>query len=218
MTRMDRSTIRALLIGAAVLDIAFPAVVVTLDILQGTNAWHTTLSLHSQRPGFPWMDLAFLINALALALLADALRRLPPMPWAAPTCLVIAASSSALLSLFGADPNGVETVTGHLHDTLAPLTFLGIAGGALLASHAHRSHPAWRGHWVAVTIFTGLLLASLAAFGLLVLAGLVDPHFRSYYGGVERLVVVSIGGWVVATAVQGVRVTRRLGPVQSTLD
>lgn len=204
--RLHRLTVAGLLLGAAAVDVLFPLTVAVLDVTEGIDPVRRTLSLHSLRPGFPWMPLAFLAHALALELLAAGLRRLPPRPYAAPVCLRLAGGAAALLAIFPPDAPGEGTTTGHLHETLALVAFLGIAAAGLFAANAHRRDPAWQGRWRLPAAFAAALLATLAALGLLVVVALAVPAARGYYGLAERVAVAFIGAWMVAVAVQGSRV------------
>lgn len=197
---------QGLLLGAAVLDVIFPLTVALLDVADAIDPVRRTLSLHSLRHGFPWMPLAFLAHALALELLAAGLRRLPPRPYAAPVMLRLAGGAAALLAIFPPDAPGTESTTGHLHEALALVAFLGIAAAGLFAAHDHRRDPAWQGRWRWPAIFAAGLLATLAALGLLVVIAQVAPATRGYYGLGERLAVAFIGAWMVSIAVQGSRV------------
>ena len=208
---MDRRTIRLLLFGAAVLDVIFPLVVAGLDAVDNIDPIRRTLSLHALRGGFPWMGLAFIAHAFALEMLAAALRRLPPTPYAAPVALRLAGAASALLAILHPDEPGTESVMGHLHEALALVAFLGIAAAGLFAANAHRTDPYWVGRWRLPAGFAIALLTTLAGLGLLVLlAQLYDP-LKGYYGLAERIVVACIGAWMVSTAVQGIRVSERIG-------
>lgn len=209
---MQARTARALLFGAAAIDVAFPVTVAVLDVLDDVDPLRQTLSLHALRPGLPWMALAFLAHALALELLASGLRRLPPRPYAAPVMLRLAGGASGLLAIFTADAPGQETPTGHLHEALALVAFLGIATAALLAANAHRREPAWRGLAGLPAAFAFALLGTLAVLGLLVLVAQVQPAARGFYGLAERVAVVCIGAWMVSTAVQGARLAGRIPP------
>lgn len=205
---MERRTIRALLIGAAVLDVIFPVVVAVLDVVDDIDPVRRTLSLHALRPGFPWMGLAFIAHAFALEMLAAGLRRLPPKPFAAPVALRLAGAASALLAILHPDRPSQETVTGHLHETLALVAFLGIAAAGLFAANAQRKDPAWQGLWKLPAALACILLGTLAALGLLVLTAQVYAEARGLYGAAERLVVVFIGAWMVSTAVAGAKAAR----------
>ena len=205
---MERRTIRALLFGAAVLDILFPVVVAVLDVVDDFDPVRRTLSLHALRPGFPWMGLAFIAYAFALEMLAAGLRRLPPQPYAAPVALRLAGAASALLAILQPDLPSDETVTGHLHETLALVAFLGIAAAGLFAANAHRKDPAWFGLWKVPAALACILLGTLAALGLLVVTAQLYAPARGLYGAAERLVVACIGAWMVALAVNGTRASR----------
>lgn len=213
-TALERATIRLLLVGAAVLDVVFPLTVAVLDSVSDIDPLRRTLSLHSLRPGVPWMPFAFIAHAFALELLAGALRRLPPKPYAGPACLRMAGVASALLAVFAADEPGTESTAGHLHEAIALVAFLGIAAGALFAANAQRSDPHWVGRWRLPAGFAVALLGTLAGLGLLVLVAQVYDPAHGYYGLAERIVVACIGAWMVSTAVQGTRVTRRLGAAE----
>lgn len=213
---MGRLTIRALLLGAAAIDILFPLTVAVLDVVDDVDPVRRTLSLHALHAGFPWMALAFLAHALALELLAAGLRRLPPRPYAGPVLLRLAGGAAALLAIFPADAPDTETTTGHLHEALALVAFLGIAAAALFSAWAQRADAAWRGRWRLQAGFAVALLASLAALGLLVLAAQLFAPLRGFYGLAERVAVALIGAWMVTTAVQGSRVApagEAVGPV-----
>lgn len=206
---VDRRTIRLLLLGAAVLDVIFPLVVAGLDAVDDIDPVRRTLSLHALRAGFPWMGLAFIAHAFALEMLAAALRRLPPQPYAAPVALRLAGAAAALLAILHPDAPGTESVMGHLHESLALVAFLGIATAGLFAANSQRRDPHWVGLWRLPAGFAFALLTTLAGLGVLVLlAQLYDP-LKGYYGLAERIVVACIGAWMVSTAVQGIRVTRR---------
>ena len=200
---MQRLTIRALLLGAAVLDVVFPVTVAVLDAVDDVDPVRRTLSLHALRDGVPWMAIAFLAHAFALEMLAAGLRRLPPRPYAAPVLLRLAGAASAFLAIFPPDAPGHESTTGHLHEALALVAFLGIAAAGLFAANAQRSDPAWRGRWRLQAGFAVGLLVSLAALGLLVVVAQVVPAARGYYGLGERVAVAFIGAWMVTTAVRG---------------
>lgn len=204
--RLRRLTVQGLLLGAAALDVVFPLTVALLDIAEGIDPVRRTLSLHSLRPGLPWMPLAFLAHAFALEMLAAGLRRLPPRPYAAPVMLRLAGGAAALLAIFPPDAPGTESVTGHLHESLALVAFLGIAAAGLFAANAHRRDPAWAGRWRVPAGCAVGLLATLAALGLLVVVAQVVPATRGYYGLGERAAVAFIGAWMVSLAVQGSRV------------
>jgi hypothetical protein len=89
-----------LLVVAAVMDAAFPAIVASLDATSpDLDPWRHTLSRHAQAPGFPWMEVAFVAHGVAMGILAVALRRLPPRPWASPTALWLGAVASVGLIL-----------------------------------------------------------------------------------------------------------------------
>lgn len=195
-----------LLLGAAALDVVFPLTVAILDVTEAIDPVRRTLSLHSLRAGFPWMPLAFLAHALALELLAAGLRRLPPRPYAAPVMLRLAGGAAALLAIFPPDATGEETTTGHLHEALALVAFLGIAAAGLFGANAHRRDPAWQGRWRLPAACAAGLLATLAVLGLLVVIAQVAPVTRGYYGLGERVAVAFIGAWMVTIAVQGSRV------------
>jgi hypothetical protein len=195
-----------LLLGAAALDVAFPATVASLDLLGGLEPVHRTVSLHALRPGIPWMALAFLAHAVALEMLASALRRLPPRPYAGPLALRLAGIAAALLAILPADGPNQETVTGHLHEALAVIAFLGIAAGALFSANAQRQVPAWKDRWRLQAAFGVALLVALMALGVLVLVAQLHAPARGLYGILERVAVVFIGAWIVATAIQGSRV------------
>ncbi len=203
---MGRLTIRALLLGAAAIDVVFPLTVAVLDVVDDVDPVRATLSLHALHAGFPWMALAFLAHALALELLAAGLRRLPPRPYAAPALLRLAGGAAALLAIFPADAPGTESTTGHLHEALALVAFLGIAAAALFSAQAQRGDAAWRGRWRLQAGFAVALLGSLAVLGLLVLGAQLFAPLRGYYGLGERVAVGLIGAWMVTTAVQGSRV------------
>lgn len=205
---MDRRLIRGLLLGAAVVDIVFPVTVAILDVTTGIDPVRRTLSLHALRPGFPWMGFAFLAHALALELLAAGLRRLPPFPLLGPVMLRLAGGAAALLAIFPADAPGTESPTGHLHEALALVAFLGIPVAGFFVAHAQRRDPAWRGLWRTPALFVGLLLASLAVLGLLVLIAQLYAPARGYYGVAERVAVALIGAWMVGIALQAVRFLR----------
>lgn len=195
-----------LLFGAAAIDIVFPVTVLTLDVLTDIDPIRRTLSLHALRPGVPWMSFAFLAHALALEVLAAGLRRLPPRPYAAPVMLRLAGGAAAMLAIFHPDAPGTESTTGHLHESLALVAFLGIAVAGLFAANAQRKEAAWRGLWRMPFIATCLLLATLAALGLTVLVAQAYTPLKGYYGLGERIVMAEIGFWMVAMAVQGSRV------------
>lgn len=201
-------TTRLILLAAAATDAAFPAIVATLDATApGLDPWRHTLSRHVQARGL--MEAAFVAHGLAMALLAVALRRLPPRPWAAPTALWIGAVASILLALFPVDVGDLATVRGGLHQSVAPVAFMSVAAAGLLSWRAQRTSPAWHGLERAPRVFAFLLTAALAAFGLLLaVVQLVDGP-RIVLGAAERLVVVGIAGWVLAEAVQGARVAGR---------
>ena len=211
---MQRLTIRTLLLGAAALDVIFPVTVAVLDAVDDVDPVRRTLSLHALRDGVPWMAIAFLAHAFALEMLAAGLRRLPPRPYAAPVLLRLAGGASAFLAIFPPDAPGQESTTGHLHEALALVAFLGIAAAGLFAANAQRSEPAWRGRWRLQAGFAVGLLASLAGLGLLVLAAQLVPAARGYYGLGERLAVALIGAWMVSTAVQGSRAPAAEAPVR----
>lgn len=195
------------------MDAAFPATVIILDIVNlDVNPMGSTLSLHALRPGFPWMAFAFLINAVAVGLVAWGLHLLPPRPWAAPACLIMAGIASALLSYFAADAPSHETTYGHIHEAIAPIAFLGISVGGLFAIHAQRTQPQWKGLYRVPQIFCYVLLAAEALMGILVLVAQFYDPAHGLYGIAERFIVIAIGGWIVATAVQGSRAARRQPP------
>lgn len=206
---MDRPTLRALLLGAAVVDVIFPVTVAVLDVTGGIDPVHRTLSLHALRPGFPWLAFAFLAHAFALELLAAGLRRLPPHSLAGPVALRMAGAASALLAILPADRPGTETVVGHLHESLALVAFLGIPVAGLFMANAQRRDPAWQGLWTAPAAFAGTLVFTLAVLGLLVLVAQIYAPARGYYGAAERVSVAFIGAWMVGIAVQGIRFARR---------
>lgn len=206
---VERFTIRAMLIGAAAIDVVFPVTVAVLDVLEGLDPVRKTLSLHELRPGFPWMAFAFLAHALALELLATALRRLPPRPYAGPLLLRLAGGAAALLAIFPPDAPGHDSLTGHLHETLAMVAFLGIAAAALFSADAQRRDPAWQGRWRLQAAFGVALLVSLALLGVLVLVAQVHAPARGFYGLGERVAVAFIGAWMVTTAAQGSRTVAR---------
>lgn len=212
---MQRLTIRVLLLGAAAVDVVFPLTVAVLDVVDDIDPVQRTLSLHGLRPGFPWMALAFLAHAFALEMLAAGLRRLPPRPYASPVALRLAGGAAALLAIFPADAPGQESATGHLHEALALVAFLGIAAAGLFAANAQRSDPAWRGRWRLQAGFALALLTSLALLGLLVLVAQLYAPARGYYGLGERVAVGLIGAWMVTTAVQGSRVPAAEAVVRS---
>lgn len=211
---MERWTIRGLLVGAAAIDVVFPLTVAVLDVADAVDPLRTTLSLHSLRPGLPWMPFAFLCHALALELLALGLRRLPPRPYAAPAMLRLAGGAGALLAVFSADPPGKESTVGHVHETLAMVAFLGIAAGALFAANAYRRSRAWDGLRGLPTVAAFALVVTLAGLGLLVLVAQAVDAARGFYGLAERIVVACIGLWMVSTAVQGARLAGRLPEVR----
>lgn len=206
-------TVQGLLLGAAALDVVFPLVVAVLDATEAIDPVRRTLSLHALRPGFPWMGLAFIAHAFALEMVAGGLRRLPPRPYAAPVMLRLAGGASALLAILHPDPPGVETTTGHLHESLALVAFLGIAAAGLFQANAQRRDPAWQGKWKLAAFFAIGLLVSLAALGLLVVIAQFAPATRGYYGLGERVAVGFIGAWMVTTAVQGSRLRPAEAPV-----
>lgn len=203
-------TTRLLLLAAALIDAAFPAIVVVFDATATQlDPWRHTLSRHAQVPGFPWMAVAFTAHGLAMALLAVALRRLPPRPWAGPTALWIGAGASLLLAFFPADTGGPATLRGDLHDAVAPVAFMAVAAAALLSWNDQRRSGAWQGLNTAPRLFAFLLAAALSGFGLLLaVVQFTDPP-RIVLGASERLVVVGIAGWVLAEAVQAARVAGR---------
>jgi uncharacterized membrane protein YidH (DUF202 family) len=203
---LQRLTIRTLLLGAAVLDIVFPLTVVWLDAIDDVDPVRRTLSLHALRDGVPWMAIAFLAHAFALEMLAAGLRRLPPRPYASPVLLRLAGGAAAFLAIFPPDPPGQESTTGHLHEALALVAFLGIAAAGLFAANAQRRDPAWRGRWRLQAAFAVGLLVSLATLGLLVLVAQAFAGARGYYGLGERVAMAFIGAWMVTTAVQGSQV------------
>jgi len=207
---VERWTVRGLLFGAAAIDVVFPLAVGVLDVVDAVDPMRRTLSLHSLRPGLPWMPFAFLCHALALELLAAGLRRLPPRPYAAPVMLRLAGGASALLAVFNADTPGEESTVGHLHEAFAMVAFLGLSAGALFAANAHRRSPAWDGLRGLPTFAAFALISTLAGLGLLVLVAQVYDPAHGYYGLAERIVVACIGLWMVAMAVQGGRLAGRL--------
>ena len=206
---MDRPTLRVLLISAALVDVIFPLTVAVLDVIGGADPVRRTLSLHGLRPGVPWMAFAFLAHAFALELLAAGLRRLPPHPLAGPVALRLAGGAAALLAIFPADAPGQETPTGHLHESLALVAFLGIAVAGLFMANAQRRDPAWQGLWLSSAVLAFVLLGALAFLGLLVVVAQLYAPARGFYGVAERTSVALIGAWMVSIAVQGVRLTRR---------
>jgi uncharacterized membrane protein len=207
------ATTQGLLLAAAAIDIVFPLTVAVLDATNpDLDPIRNTLSKHALRPGFPWMALAFLAHSLALLFLAWGLHRLPPRPWAAPVCLTMTGIASALLAVFPDDPPHTETVVGHLHESVATIAFLGIMVGALCAHLEQRRTPAWSGMHVLPSACAFALVVTLSAFGALLLVAQFDHDLRHIYGVTERLVIVSIGAWMVTTLVQGSRVAVRRGP------
>lgn len=201
---------RLLLLAAAVTDAAFPAIVATMDATAPElDPWRQTLSQHVQAPGFPWMEAAFVAHGVAMALLAVALRRLPPRPWAAPTALWLGAVASFLLAVFPVDSGDAETVRGHLHESVAPVAFMSVAAAGLLSWLDQHASPAWRGLYRVPRNFALFLTAALASFGLLLAVVQFVDGPRIILGAAERLVVVGIAGWVLAVAVQGARVAGR---------
>lgn len=195
-----------LLFGAAAIDIVFPTTVVALDILTDIDPVRRTLSLHALRPGVPWMSFAFLAHALALEVLAAGLRRLPPQAYAAPVMLRLAGGAAALLAIFHPDAPGTESTTGHLHETMALVAFLGIAVAGLFAANAQRQSAAWAGRWRIPFVASCILFVTLAALGLTVLLAQVYTPLKGYYGLGERIIMAEIGFWMVSMAVQGSRV------------
>lgn len=201
---------QALLVAAALTDAVFPAIVTSLDTTaSGLDPWRHTLSRHAQVPGFPWMEAAFVAHGVAMGLLAVALWRLPPRPWAAPAALWISAAASLLLALFAADEGKAETLRGHLHQSFAPVAFLGVAAAGLLSWWTQRASPAWQGLARVPGVFAWLLAVFLSLFGLLLAVVQVTDGPRIVLGAMERLVIVGIAGWVLAEAVQGFRVAER---------
>lgn len=209
---MDHQTIRGLLLGAAAIDTVFPITVLTLDAVTDIDPVARTLSLHALRPGVPWMAFAFLAHAFALEILAAGLRRLPPRPYAAPVMLRLAGGAAALLAIFRPDAPGTESTTGHLHEAMALVAFLGIAVAGLFAAGAQRREPAWGALWKFPFVASCILLGTLAGLGLTVLAAQLHEPIKGYYGLGERIVMVEIGLWMVSMAIQGSRVAGATAP------
>lgn len=213
---MRPRTTQALLLAAAGIDAAFPAIVAVLDLVDPTlDPVSTTLSKHALRPGFPWMAVAFLAHGLALGCLAWGLQRLPPRPWAAPCALLLGGLASVLLAVFADDAQDEETTVGHLHEALATVAFLGVTAGGVFAFLEQRRHPGWHGLHRVPAACAAALLTLLALFGLVLLVAQSVDAFRAVYGITERLVVVGIGAWMVTTAVQGSRVAARMADASS---
>jgi hypothetical protein len=185
--------------------------VVLLDSIDPTlNPVSTTLSKHALRPGFPWMAVAFLAHGIALGLLSWGLQRLPPRPWAAPCALLLGGVASVLLAIFADDGKDQETTSGHLHEAIATVAFLGVTAAGLFAFFEQRRHPGWHGLHRLPALCAVALLGMLALFGLVLLVAQFVDGVHAIYGVTERLVIVGIGAWMVTTAVQGARVAARM--------
>ena len=200
-----------LLVAAPIIDAAFPAIVAAMDATApGLDPWRHTLSRHVQAPGFPWMEVAFVMHGLAMAMLAIALRRVPPHPWSVPAALWIACAASFALAVLPADEATATTTRGALHLAVAPVAFMGVAVAGLLAWHARRREAAWQGLRRAPRLAALFLTAVLAFFGIFLAVVQFTDHPRNVLGATERLVVVGIAGWVLVEATQACRVVGRM--------
>lgn len=202
----SRRRTRLLLMTAMFTDAAFPAIVAALDAAApGLDPWRHTLSRHEQAPGFPWIEVAFLAHALAMGLLAIALRCLPPRPWAGPAALWIGAVASALLAVAPADEAGLDTTAGHIHESVAPVAFIAIAAAGFFSWRDQRASTAWKGLERAPRISAFLLIGALTFFGLLLAVVQMKDEPRIILGAAERFVIVGIAAWVLSETVQGMR-------------
>lgn len=158
------------------------------------------------------LEYTFALAGLATVALAAGLHRgirNTTTEAAATALLVVGGAEVALLGLFPTDPTVVPTtVAGQVHFILAGSGFLLMGISFILYTHTFQEDRHWNGYRRPATWLAWSTVALFAVQAALVLREQVSVRINGYVGIAQRLLVVAILAWVLATCMALRRVAR----------
>ena len=185
---------RFLAVGAAVALIAFPILVVTLNIIQRDQYSPVREAMSNLALGRAGWLMAVAFSALAAGsiLLAVTLRRSVRRAVVAPILLTVVGLLTFVSAVFHTDADGAAaTLHGEIHMAAGITTFLLLVATIAASSLSFRRSTAWRRFSLPSMIW------AVVAFGTFFLV----PAFpNAYFGVAQRIFVGTCLTWMVLTA------------------
>jgi hypothetical membrane protein len=196
---MSRLTTRRIATVAIVVLLAFPALVITANLIQRDqySAASNAVSLLALGRAGWLMTLAFVALGTGTILIAVTVRRSLKRALVGPACLTVGGLLTLLSAVFQADRDGAaSTIHGQIHMGLGLTNFLLVVAAIAACGVAFRRSESWRGFSKVSLIWAALALAEIMSVFVL-------PD--GVFGVAQRSFLATCIAWMVVTATLAIR-------------
>ena len=196
---MSRLTTPRIATAAIVLLLAFPALVITANLIQRDeySAAGSAVSLLALGRAGWLMTLAFVALGMGTILIAVTVRRSVKRALVGPACLTVGGLLTVLSAVFQADRDGAAaTMHGHIHMALGLTNFLLVVTAIAACGVAFRRTESWRRFGKVSVIWALLALAEIISVFVL-------PD--AVFGVAQRSFLGTCIIWMVVTATLAIR-------------
>jgi hypothetical membrane protein len=196
---MSRLTTRRIATVAIVVLLAFPALVITANLIQRDeySAASKAVSLLALGRAGWLMTLAFVALGMGTVLIAVTVRRSLKRALVGPACLTVGGLLTLLSAVFQADRDGAaSTIHGQIHMALGLTNFLLVVAAIAACGVAFRRSDDWRSFGNLSVIWAVLAIAEIAS-----VSALPDGVF----GVAQRSFLATCVIWMVVTATLAIR-------------
>jgi hypothetical membrane protein len=196
---MSHVTTRRIATVAIVILLAFPALVITANVIQRDeySAASNAVSLLALGRAGWLMTLAFVALGMGTILIAVTVRRSLKRALVGPACLTVGGLLTLLSAVFQADRDGAaSTIHGQVHMALGLTTFHLVVGAIAACGVAFRRSDDWRSFSKVSVIWAALALAEIISVFVL-------PD--GVFGVAQRSFLATCIIWMVVTATLAIR-------------